>query len=113
MPESKPSIAAAKILPVYSPEPHPFVERRREQRIPSDAVPARLQDETSISMPAHVLDVSISGIRVRVDCVLPVGSEATVYFGSTIAVGQVRFCRRNRDDSFEAGLQISDVLNTV
>jgi hypothetical protein len=103
-------LAPFKVETLMKPEP---TERCRDRDIPFDAEPARLQDERSTSMPAHVLDISISGIRVRVDCLLSVGSEATVHFGRTIAIGDVRFCRRNRDDSFDAGLQIRDVLNIV
>lgn len=86
-----------------------FRDRRREQRSQCDPIPARVQIDSSV-MLARVLDISRFGIRLEVACCLSVPSEATVYFNNIIAAGVVRYCRRNQDDSFDAGMQVQDVL---
>lgn len=93
-------------------ELEPSSERRRENRTPCDALPARLRTE-STSLPAQVLDISLSGVRLRLASCLPVGTSVTLCFSNTIASGKVRFCRANPDHTFDAGLRIEDVLNVI
>ena len=69
--------------------------------------------DSSEPAAAYVLDISTSGIRVRVNFFLATGTEATLHFNNTIATGHVRYCRSNQDDSFDAGLQLVDVLTTI
>ena len=89
-------------------------ERRREPRIPVNAIPARLRaGESGEPSTAHVLDVSTSGLRVRVVEPLDVGVEATIWFDRTIATGRVRYCRASGAGSFEAGLCLTDALNII
>ena len=84
-------------------------ERRRENRTPCGALPALLRTE-STSLPAQVLDISNSGVCVRLGSRLPVGTSVTLCFSNTIASGNVRYCRANPDQTFDAGLQVEDVL---
>ena len=65
----------------------------------------------AIAMPAYVLDVTLSGIRLGMDFCLATGADVTVSFQRTVAVGKIRYCRLDNDDSFQAALQIEDVLN--
>lgn len=89
-------------------------DRRREPRIPVDTIPARLRaGDSGEPSVAHVLDISTSGLRVRVDEPLDVGAEATIWFDRTVATGRVRYCRASGAASFEAGLCLTDVLNIV
>src|SRR5260370_4845916 len=92
--------------------PGGFSERRSEPRLPCDAIPAQILTESG-SIPAKVMDISRSGIRLEVETLLPVCTEATVYFNNIIAVVEVRYCRPNRNESFDAALQIQDVINTA
>jgi PilZ domain len=89
-----------------------FPEARREQRTPCDAIPARVQlGAASESLMARVMDVSVSGVRLRLESPLEVGSEVTVWFERVVVTGQVRYCRRVGDGPFESGLCLSEVLN--
>jgi hypothetical protein len=89
-----------------------FIDHRREPRSPLEAIAARIQIDAAW-LPARVLDISISGMKLEVSDCLPVPSEVTVYFNSIIALGQIRYCRRNRNQSFDLGLQLEEVINTV
>jgi hypothetical protein len=89
-----------------------FDEKRREPRIPVKAIPARLRaSENAEPSPAHVLDISTSGVRVGLNVPLEVGAEATIWFDRTVATGRVRYCRANGAESFEAGLCLTDALS--
>jgi hypothetical protein len=94
------------------PAGHGFKERRSEPRRPCDAIPASIRTDSG-SLPAMVMDISRSGIRLEVETPLPVCSEITVYFNSIVAVAEVRYCRSNRNGSFDAGLRIQDVINST
>jgi hypothetical protein len=87
-------------------------ERRREERKPVDSIPALLLN--AVAIPARVLDISISGLRVSVDRALRLNEEVTVSFQHTIAAGRVRFCRPDENgELFQVGLQLEDVLNRI
>lgn len=89
-----------------------FADRRREPRIPCDAIPARGRiGENQELAAARVMDISTSGVRLAMNAWLEVGSEVTVWFSTTVATGRVRYCRPDRDGSLEVGLCLSDVLN--
>jgi hypothetical protein len=89
-------------------------DRRREPRIPVDAIPARLRvGESGDPSAAHVLDISTSGLRVRLHMALEVGSEATIWFNRTVATGRIRYCRASGGEAFEAGLCLTDALNII
>jgi hypothetical protein len=89
-------------------------DRRREPRVPVDAIPARLRaGENGEPRAAHVLDISTFGLRVRLDAPLDIGMEATIWFDRTVATGRVRYCRASGTASFEAGLCLTDALNII
>jgi hypothetical protein len=91
-----------------------FDEARCEQRTPCHPIPASVQPgATSERLIASVVDVSVRGVRLRLGSSLEVDSEVTVWFERVVATGQVRYCRRVQDGPFEAGLSISEVLNTA
>jgi len=86
-------------------------ERRIEPRISADSIPATIRLET-VSMPGQILNISTSGVRIRVDIELAIGQEVTLFFDHTIAVGTVRNCRAEYSNGrFQAGLQLEEVLN--
>lgn len=89
-------------------------ERRREPRLPVGAIPARLfAGESREPIAVHVLDISTSGLRVRLSSPLEAGTEATIWFDLTVATGEVRYCRSNRAGLFEAGLRLTDARSIV
>jgi len=89
-------------------------ERRREPRVPVGAIPARLRTgENGESSAAHVIDISTSGLRVRLNRALEVGAEATIWFDRTVATGRIRYCRASGAEAFEAGVCLTDALNIV
>ena len=90
----------------------PSSERRSEIRTPCDAIPALIRTNAA-PLPAQILDISLSGVRLRLNSCLAVGTDVTVSFNNTIALGNVRYCRANPDHTFDAGLRIEDVLNVV
>jgi len=90
----------------------PLGERRSERRLPCDRIPARVQTHMG-SIPTLVLDVSNSGMKLELPDFLPAGSEATVFFGNVVAAVRIRYCRCNRNGSFDAGMQIEDVITTA
>jgi hypothetical protein len=65
------------------------------------------------SITARIVDISRFGIRLEVATSLPVHGEATLYFNNIVAAGQIRYCRRNGNDCFDAGLRIEDVITTI
>jgi len=70
-------------------------------------------NEHSRPIDAEVLDISTTGIQLRLGAYLIVGSDITIYFGRTVARGEVRYCRRNTANSFDAGLQLADALDRI
>ena len=87
-------------------------QRRRELRFPCDPIPALLKTATG-HHAAWVLDISYSGVRLELQISLTVATEVTIYFGSTIAAGEVRYCNPASPDTWHAGLQVQDVRNTA
>ena len=86
--------------------------RRSEPRFPCDAIPARIRTESG-AISARIMDISRSGIRLELPVCLPVPCDVTVCFNNVVVAGEIRYCRPNPDNSFAAGLQIQDVINTV
>ena len=57
----------------------------------------------------RVLDVSKDGLRLRVPEFLQPGSVIQVRLESSIALGEVRYCRAAHG-GFDAGIQLQDVF---
>jgi c-di-GMP-binding flagellar brake protein YcgR len=89
-----------------------FVDRRREQRVPLDLIPAQVQsDEDSTAIRARIVDISTSGLRLNLDSPSKVGSVVTVRFNNTVASGETRYCLPRQDGSFDIGLRLLDVFH--
>ncbi len=99
-------------MSVRSPEQPARTEKRHEPRIPCDRIPARVRVESKI-LPAEILDISLSGIRVGVRALLTEGAEIAIYFDHMIVIGNVRYCRQVEDGFFHAGVRIEDVLRAA
>jgi hypothetical protein len=102
-----------KVLGFIVPEARPEVsERRREPRFTCDPIAAKLQ-MGSVSMPARVMDISRSGIRVEMAFCPPISCEVTLSFDGYIVAGHVRYSRPNSNQAFDVGLQLEDVLHVI
>jgi hypothetical protein len=84
-----------------------FIEKRREARYPTND-PAELEivNGGTGRYSATVLDVSRSGLCLKLDSTIKKGAEVKVTLPpSNVIHGQIRYCRP-RDDGFEAGVLI-------
>jgi hypothetical protein len=99
------------VTTVTSPTPSlpEFGERRREPRFPCDAIPARVRTDLGL-LPAHVMDIARSGVRLEVATSLLLSSEVTLFFNDIVAAGEIRYCRRNPTGSFDVGIQLQDLI---
>jgi hypothetical protein len=86
-----------------------FLEKRREARYPTnDPAEVEVVNGTGRS-PATVLDVSKSGLRLKLESSINKGAEVKVTLQRNIVIfGQIRYCRP-LDGSFDAGVLIQDM----
>jgi hypothetical protein len=57
------------------------------------------------TLPAHIVDVSPSGLRIRFDRPLPEGTRLNLSMGDELVFGQVRHCAPV-DGKFDVGVLI-------
>jgi hypothetical protein len=87
---------------------------RREPRLPirvPGAILALSGDGNEQSVQGLVLDVSISGMRVKIPQPVQTGTMIFVEMSSTLVVGEVRHCVAGQNGQFEAGIEITDILS--
>jgi hypothetical protein len=86
-----------------------FLEKRREARYPTND-PAEVEVVNGTGRtPATVLDVSKSGLRLKLEASIQKGAEVKVTLQRNIVIfGQIRYCRP-LDGSFDAGVLIQDM----
>jgi hypothetical protein len=66
-----------------------------------------------VGVEALIVNVSKSGIGMRLDSRLPAGVKATVKTGVLIIAGTIRYCVNNKDVGwFDLGFQIDKVFDT-
>jgi hypothetical protein len=81
-----------------------FVKNQRtEQRYPSETEARLVQSGAEDEQPVKVKNISKSGLGIEAAFPLEVGSVATVIVGTTVLMGQIRWCRMDKD-AFEAGI---------
>jgi hypothetical protein len=61
----------------------------------------------------QVLNVSGMGMGLILDAAIEPGSRVRITLPHTLVAGEICFCRPHRDQSFEAGLLITDVSAPV
>jgi transcriptional regulator with XRE-family HTH domain len=85
----------------------------REPRFPADQ-PAQVivigAAATSL-LPGTVLDISRSGVGIRVPALIALGSALRVEVGNLVAHCEVRNCKPNAQGSFDVGLKVDRVLS--
>ena len=86
-------------------------ERRREPRYPcNDPVEVRILPGDGKRVPATLLDVSRSGLRLDIGVALLKGAQIEILLSKQIAIfGKVRHCRRI-GDTYQAGILIQEAF---
>jgi hypothetical protein len=81
-------------------------DRRKEERIPADEiVEVRIISGINRIIPARVLNISPSGLRLRFDRPLNIGTHLSVAIWDELIFGRVQYCQP-ADDGFEAGVLV-------
>ena len=95
-----------------NPSPEP-ANKRREGRLPCVPTSALVRVEGRPEpAQAAVRDVSKSGLRLILREPIPIGSGVTVQLPDMVVTGEIRFCVPTEENSFNAGLKISDAIKT-
>jgi hypothetical protein len=84
-------------------------ERRTETRYDTGDTAQIFALEDEVACQGKVMDVSRSGLRLRTVSCLPVQRLITVRVGDVTVAGRVRYCTKNADGTFDAGVLISDL----
>lgn len=71
-------------------------DRRRALRFPSHVpVQIRIFPSDGTTIPATLMDISLSGLQLEIDATLPKGAQIEILLSKQLAVfGEVRHCRR-------------------
>jgi PilZ domain len=87
-------------------------DRRVDERRPCEPTPVRIFAEGDPSgIEALVVNVSKSGIGMRLDRRVTSGAKVRVEMKAIIITGSIRYCTSSRDAGwFDVGLQIDTVL---
>jgi hypothetical protein len=87
-----------------------FLEKRREARYPTnDPAEVEVVSGGTGRSTATVLDVSKSGLRLKLESSINKGAEVKVTLQRNVVIfGQIRYCRP-LDGSFDAGVLIQDM----
>jgi hypothetical protein len=87
------------------------LERRQEARYPTqDAVEVKILIMDGPLLPATIIDISRSGLRLQMSTSLGKGMRLEIVYPRTIVIfGEVRYCRR-QGSIFHAGVLIEDVI---
>ena len=88
-----------------------LAERRRETRYPTqDAAEVEVRHGEILRMPAMVVDVSRSGLRLELPAAVGRGEQVKINLPRQVAIlGEVRYCRR-AGMVYYAGVLILDVF---
>jgi len=88
-----------------------LAERRRETRYPTqDAAEIEVRHGEILRMPAMVVDVSRSGLRLELPAAVGRGEQVKINLPRQVVIlGEVRYCRRS-GTVFYAGVLILDVF---
>ena len=85
-------------------------ERRSEQRYDvADGYTDIVIPASGAPSSAQILDVSRSGLRVRLKMRLPRESEITVYLKDMSVEGRVCYCKPNEVGTFDVGVLINEL----
>lgn len=107
-------LSPARLASSIDPLPAPsFKDRRREARIPTDD-PAILQVISPFSserIAVRVIDVSKSGLQLRLDAPVDPGSTVKIRVKETILFAEIRHCRQVSAQEYRAGLVLQEIIS--
>ena len=85
-------------------------QRRRENRFkPNQIVAVRVLGWTPAPLlQATILDLSASGMRLRINAPVPFGASVEIALGTSVAHGRVSRCEPEQD-YYELGLEIEAI----
>jgi len=94
-----------------------ITELRDEQRYPCTVTLVVVQSSNNPEpFPAHILEISRSGLRLRAGHALAPGREITVSFvnarKNTVIECEARYCQSLADGKYEIGAKITGVATT-
>lgn len=100
-------------MPAENPD-RPGPDRRAEPRLTCNNTPAKLTIIHSgvvsvTTIPAILVDVSKSGLRLRADIQTGTGQQVRIKMKTLIIFGEVRYCHAE-GAMFVSGVKISDVV---
>ena len=110
MTRTKPATDSSKLAESHG---NLVTEKRREPRYPTnDPADVQILPRTGIHLPAKVVDISKSDMRLELEMPLGTGARIRVLIlPSKLAVlGDVRYCRKS-GNRFHVGLAIVDVVS--
>ncbi len=92
----------------------PHMERRRKQfRMPADqTVQLVVLGGTEVSLIGEIENISGSGVRLFVDCPVEPGSTIQIDLGTSVLVGQVRYCQPE-NERFALGLELEKPVTSA
>jgi len=87
-------------------------ERRKEPRYPTEARAevTEFGSQGRRHLEARMMNISKSGLRLRLSEPLVPGARVRVHFGEVLAFGEVRWCRDLCGDAFDAGVKIDHTV---
>jgi hypothetical protein len=98
---------------VKMPRARTAVDRRRELRLPCDRSTVLIElPGKAEQLQGEIIDVSRSGIFVRLDSQLNGGDSLRAILPHMTISGKVRYSRPNAQNSFDTGIEILDVEYT-
>jgi hypothetical protein len=86
-------------------------ETRREPRIPIEISARLTTSDLPGSIPARVVDISRSGLGLKVPRNIPAGVGVIVELQSGIAFGEVRHCSKKGKESWQIGLSLDEFIS--
>lgn len=86
-------------------------EIRREPRIPIEIGARVTTSDLPGSFPAKVVDISRSGLGLKVPRNIAVGVGVIVELNSGIAFGEVRHCSKKTKDTWRVGLSLDEFIS--
>ena len=86
-------------------------EVRREPRIPIEVNARVTTSDAPGSVPAKLIDISRSGLGLRVPRNIPIGVGVIVELHTGIAFGEVRHCSQRGKDNWRVGLSLDEFIS--
>ena len=88
-------------------------QRRKQPRLPAEqTVQLTVLGTTEISIIGQVVNVSGTGVRLLVDCPVEPGSPIQIDLGTSVLVGEVRYCQAE-EQKVALGIQLEKPVKSA